>query len=131
MTMETRNGGGKAAATGTVIEIRPQATREDANRAISECREKAREYVERLCRENDIFPPVCDLSFGLFDVRDGNPYDYIANTAKYVHCMLLDAWRFAIDCTKCRRELAEVKGRPIEDAAAVLLCGKNEASDEK
>lgn len=55
--------------------------------------------------------PVCDLTFGLFSIRQGNPYDEIVNMANYISCALSDGWYFFFEAERLRRELAALKGR--------------------
>lgn len=104
-----------------VIRIEAEPTREDANRIITERRETVRAYVMEKLKELDIPQPVCDLRFGLWPFRSGNPYSEIINAANYMHSAMMNAWYFFFEAEHLRRELAELKGRKIEDVKCTVL----------
>lgn len=99
-----------------IIHIKAVTTREDANQVIEKCRAVVRVYVQQKLTEYRIPQPVCDLSYGLFPLREGNPYDEIANTARRIQCSLMDGWDFFFEAERLRRELAELRGRVVEVA---------------
>lgn len=104
-----------------VIRIEAEPTREDANRIITERRETVRAYVMEKLKELDIPQPVCDLRFGLWPFRSENPYSEIINAANYMHSAMMNAWYFFFEAEHLRRELAELKGRKIEDVKCTVL----------
>lgn len=96
------------------IPIKATTTREDANKVIERNRAAVRQSVQEKLREYKMPQPVCDLRFGLFSIRQGNPYDEIINIANYISCALSDGWYFFFEAERLRRELAALKGRRIE-----------------
>lgn len=105
-----------------VIRIKAKPTREDANAVIKECRERIQAYVrDEMAKIGMTDNPVCDLIFGLFSIRPGNPYREIINAARLVSCAMADAWYFFFEAERLRRELADLKGRTVEVIDAELI----------
>ncbi len=97
-----------------VIRIAPEPTREDANAVITECTARVRAYVQAKLAEHGTAQPVCDLSFGLMQLRSENPYKDIINNVRYINNALIAGWGLFFEVCRLRRELEELKGRTIE-----------------
>lgn len=104
-----------------IIRIEAEPTREDANRIIAERRDMVRAYVMEKLREFDMPQPVCDLRFGLWPFHSENPYSEIINAANYMHSAMMDAWYFFFEAERLRRELAELKGREVENVKCTVV----------
>lgn len=104
-----------------VIRIEAEPTREDANRIIAERREAVRAYVLEKLKETNTATPASDLLFGLFPIQEGNPYREIVNISACVSVAMSEAWRLFFEVEHLRRELAELKGREIEDVKCTLV----------
>ena len=106
-------------STLVTIPIKAVTTKSDANAVIEHNRAIIRDYVEKKLGELGLSWPICDLGCGLFPLHNENPYDDIVNIANYVQCAYMDAWGFFFKYVEARRELAEMKGRKIEDVKCV------------
>ena len=103
------------------IRIEAEPTREDANRIISERRDTVRAYVLEKLREFDMPQPVCDLRFGLWLFHSEHPYGEIINAANHMHSAMMCAWYFFFEAERLRRELAELKGREVENVKCMVV----------
>ena len=105
----------------TVIKIEAESTHEDANKVIAERSATVRAYVQEKLVEYGMSQPVCDLCYGLWPLRAENPYRDIINIANYMQGALMGGWFFFFEAERLRRELAELKGRKIEDVEYTAL----------
>lgn len=98
-----------------VIRIEAEPTREDANAVIAERSATVRAYVHNKLAEYGMAQPVCDLCYGLWPLRAENPYRDVINITNYMQGALMTGWFFFFEAERMRRELAELKGRKVED----------------
>ena len=101
------------------IEAKAITTKSHATAVIEHNRAVVRDYVEKKLGELGVNWPICDLGCGLHNLNNENPYDDIINIANYVHCAYMDAWGFFFKYVEACKELAELKGRKIEDVKCV------------
>ncbi len=78
-------------------------------------------YVLEKLKETKTATPASDLLFGLFPIQEGNPYREIVNISAYVSAAMSEAWRLFFEVEHLRRELAELKGREIEDVKCTVV----------
>lgn len=103
-------------STLVTISVKAGTTKADANKVIRRRRESVRAYVENNLKELGISRPLCDLGYGLFSIHHDNPYDDIINIANQVNNAYMSSWGLFFKYVQVCRELAEIKGRKIEDA---------------
>ena len=104
-----------------VIKIEAEPTREDANIVIAQRSATVRASVQEKLAEYGMPQPVCDLRYGLLPLRAENPYRDVINAANYIHLALMDSWFFFFEAERLRRELAELKGRKVEDVKCTVI----------
>lgn len=105
----------------TVIKIEAEPTREDANKVVVERSATVRTYVQKKLAEYRMPQPVCDLCYGLWPLRAENPYQDVINIANYTQGALMAGWFFFFEVERLRRELAELKGRKVEDVKCRVI----------
>lgn len=103
------------------IPVKAVTTREDAIAEVTRCNAITRDFVEHNLKELGLSWLVWDVGCGFWLCNFENPYDEIINIAHQVQCAMVDAWYMYFDYERLRRELAELKGRTIENGRVRII----------
>lgn len=98
----------------TTIKVKAVTTKEDANTVVERNRQAVRDYVQTELKKLGMPQPVCDLTYAPYLCGCENPYDEIVNISNQITNALLAGWDLFFEAERLRRELAALKGRPVE-----------------
>ncbi len=65
--------------------------------------------------------PATDLMYAPFFCSYENPYDEIYNILSQVGNALIAGWECFFEAERLRQELAELKGRPVEEVECTVM----------
>jgi hypothetical protein len=106
-----------------IIHVRPVRTLADCKDHAARHGAAVRHYVRTELAALQMQQPACDLAFAPFLCGFENPYDDIYNIISHINNALMAGWGFFFEAERLRRELAELKGRPVEAVKCIEIKG--------
>jgi hypothetical protein len=100
--------------TTNIIHVRPVCTLNDCKAYAAQRAAVVRHHVQTELAALQMSQPVSDLIYAPFICGFDNSYDDIYNILSQVSNAMIAAWDHFFEAERLRRELAELKGRPVE-----------------